>query len=394
MRAAWREADRAAELLTAARGWRAAGLIDEATQAAIVAGRPASGPRLGSVWRVLVFLCVWVGVSAATTISLFSTGLREPFAIGLLLAVLGTALAVATDVILDRCAFQATGAEAATSLIAATYLCVAVFALLEGPHLAEHQRLSLLFPWCAAVFGLASWRWGFALYAAPATVFALLWSAQYPGARLLWMALAALIAAAASLALARRELAPSHRAGLEVARLVALAAIYVAVNYLSCDKSWIEEIGRIAGAPHQRAGTVGLTFALLGSALYPPAILAWGLLERQRALIALGVVAGALSLTTIRFYFHVAPLWVVLIAAGAALAVGSLLLERWLRLGPDGERRGFTAAALYDEARRERLLKLAAALAAAPAARALPERPAGLTGQGGGFGGGGAAGTW
>ena len=143
-----------------------------------------------------------------------------------------------------------------------------------------------------------------------------------------------------------------------------------------------------------RPGDVSLLLAGVGSALYPLAILAWGLRSRDRALIAVGIVAAALSLATLRFYIHVAPLWVVLAVSGAALAGTSLLLERWLRSGRDGERYGFTASPLYDEGRRERLLPVAAALALAPAARVLPDEQPGVNGRGGAFGGGGAAGSF
>lgn len=394
MKPAWREADRAAELLAAARGWREAKLIDETAFSAILADHSSSGPRLGPIWRILVFICVVVGVSTSTTISFISFGLREAAGVGALLLIFGVALAVVTDIVVDRCSFQPTGAESATSLLAAGYLCAAVFVLLDDLHLDGHGALRLTYPWCAAVFALAAWRWGFRLYAGAAVLFVLLLATQFPGARPLWIAFAALIAAWATVARATRELTPSHRAGVDLVRIVALAAIYAATNYYSVDKGLLEEIGRLAGAPHHRAGDVSLLLAGVGSALYPLAILAWGLRARDRALIAGGIVAAALSLTTIRFYFHLAPLWVVLAASGAALAGTSLLLERWLRSGTAAERFGFTAAALYGEGRRERLLPVAAALAMAPAARIIPEEQPGVGGKGGAFGGGGADGTF
>lgn len=394
MKPAWRAADRAAELLAAARGWLAAGLIDEIAIAAIAADRSSSGPRLGQIWRTLVFLCVVVGVSTATAISFISFGVREATGVGALLLLLGVALAVITDIVVDRCSFQPTGAEAATSLLAAGYLCAAAFVLVDDLHPVGQAALRMTYPWCAAVFALAAWRWGFRIYAGVAAIFVLLLSAQFPGARLLWIAVAALIAAGASVVRAPRELAPSHREGVELVRFVGLAAIYAGVNYLSVDKGWLEEIGRTLGAPRQRAGDLSLLLAGIGSALYPPAILAWGLRSRDRALIAAGVVFAALSLATIRFYVHVAPLWVVLAASGAALAGASLLLERWLRSGDGAERYGFTAASISDEGRREQLLPVAAALALAPPARVLPEERADLPGRGGAFGGGGSDGSF
>lgn len=394
MKAAWREADRAAELLAAARGWLAAGLIDETAFSGISADLPASGPRLGPIWRILVFICVVVGVSTATSIGFISFGVRAATGVGGLLLIFGIALAAITDILIDRCSFQPTGAEAATSLLAVGYLGAAVFVLLDDLHLGDHGALRLTYSCCAAVFALAAWRWGFRLYAGAAALCVLLLAAQFPGARPIWITIAALIAAGATVVRSTRRLVPSHREGVDLVRIVALAAIYVAVNYYSVDKGFLEEIGRMVGAPRHRAGELSLLLAGVGSALYPLAILAWGLRTRDRALIGLGILAAALSLTTIRFYIHVAPLWVVLAASGAALAGTSLLLERWLRSGGAGERFGFTAAPFYDEGRREQLLPVAAALAIAPAARILPEEPPGVTGKGGTFGGGGATGSF
>jgi hypothetical protein len=394
VKAAWRAADRAAELVEAARGWRAAGFIDETAFGSISADHSASGPRLGPIWRVLVFVCVVVGVSTATAVGFISFGVREAGSVGMLLMVFGLALAATTDLVVERCSFRPTGAEAATSLLAAGYLCAAVFALLEDLHLDGRETLRLTCPWCASVFALAAWRWGFRLYAGAAALFMLLLAAQFPGARLIWIAAAAFIAGWASVIRATRELAPSHREGVTLVRIFALAAIYAAVNYYSVDKGFIEELGRIAGATRHRAGDVSLLLAVAGSALYPLWLLIWGLRSRDRTLVGLGILAAALSLGTIRYYVHVAPLWVVLAVSGAALAGASLLLERWLRSGREGERFGFTAAPLYDEGRRERLLPVAAALAMAPAARAIPDEQPGATGRGGAFGGGGADGSF
>lgn len=395
MRPAWRAADRAAELLAAARGWRAAGLIDQAAFDAVAAEHPAAGPQLGQIWRVLVFLCVAAGVSTATVTGFFTFGVKSAGGVGVTLLIFGGALAVVTDVVVDRCAFRPTGAEAATSLLAVGYLCGAVFVLLDNRFSADSEALRLSYAWCAAVFTLAAWRWGVRLYAGGGALFFLLLAVQFPGARLILIALAALLAAGATAILSRRELTPSHRDGVELARLVALAAIYGAVNYYSVDSGFLEKIDHGFGASHHRAGAFSLLVAGLGSALVPGAVVAWGLRARDRALIGAGLVFAALSLSTIRFYVHVAPLWVVLAASGTALAATSLLLERWLRAGAGGERGGFTAEPLYDDARKEQVLPIVAALAQAPAARALPaDDPPGVPGGGGTFGGGGTGGSF
>lgn len=330
MKPAWREADRAAELLAAARGWREAGLIDETTLKSIATAHLSAGPRLGPLWRVLVFGCVAIGASTIVMIITRSLQLNTGLSAGLTLLLCGLALAAVTESVIARCSFRATGAEAATSLLAVSYLCAAALALLGGLYPGESQMLRVAFPWCATVLALAAWRWGFRLYAGAAAVCLLLFEESY----------------------------------------------------------------LFAGASRQHPGDLGLLLAGIGSALYPLAILVWGLRARDRALIGTGLIAGALSLTTIRFYVHVAPLWTVLAVSGAALASASLLLERWLKAGGGGERFGFTAAALHEEERRGQLLPVAAAIAMAPEARVVPEESPGITGKGGGFGGGGTGGTF
>lgn len=392
MKPAWRAADRAAELLAAARGWRAAGLIDHEAFGAIAAAHAPSGPRLGLPLRALVFVCVVVGVATATAVGFFTLGVREPAGAALLLLLLGALLAVVTDLLVDRCRFQPTGAAAATALLAAGYLGLFAHALLEARDVRGHQALLLLFPWCAATCSLLWWRWGFRLLAGAAGVFVLLFAARLPAPRLSWVAAAALLAAGASAVLSRRELAPSHRDGVGLVRVVALAALYLGVNHLSVDRGWIEELARVAGAPRHRADALALVASGIGSALLPPAILVWGLRARDRVLIDAGLVATALSLATFFFLVPVAPPWAVLAAAGAGLAGASLLLERRLRSGPGGERAGFTAAQLCGRGWSDRLLA-AAAPAAAPAGSAPPDGGPAPLGGGGAFGGGGVSGS-
>jgi len=390
----WRAADRGAELLAAARGWLAAGLIDETTFGSIAAEGPTTGPRLGRTWRILVFACVVIGVSTSTAVAFLSFGLHEATEVGCTLLLAGLALAAVTEVVIDRCSFQPTGAEAATSLLATGYLCAGAFALLDNLHLSWPETLRLACPWCAAVFALAAWRWGFRLYGGAAAIFVLLLAAQFPGARLAWIATASLLAAWATAAARGGGLAPSRRGSLELVRIVSLAAIYAAVNYSSVDKGLIEEIGRAVGAPHHRAGRISLLLAGAGSALYPLGLLARGLRSRDRALIDLGIVAAGLSLATASVYLHLGPLWLVLAASGGVLAGTSLLLERWLRSGRDGERFGFTALPLGDEERKKILLPVASALATTPEAHNPSAGPPGIAGTGGTFGGGGADGTF
>jgi uncharacterized membrane protein YgcG len=131
---------------------------------------------------------------------------------------------------------------------------------------------------------------------------------------------------------------------------------------------------------------------MITTAVLPLVYLALGIRLRRRLLIGCGVAALLASLVTVRFYVHVAPLWVVLTFGGLLAMAIALALERWLESGSGRERGGFTAQALDDE-RNQRLAELAV-LATHPSVQ--PERaaPGEWKGGGGSFGGGGATGEY
>ncbi len=390
MRPAWREEDRGAAVRSAVRGWHAAGLVDAAVVEAAGTQWPPRGPAVGPLWRVLIAIFTAAGAAALAAGLGAVSGIRHATEAALFFAVLGTALAAATEVLLERFRFAPTGAEAATSALALLFLGIAVGI---GAHeaLGREVETRLTLGAISLLLTAAAWRWGFRVYAAAAACALLLLLASLPAPRAMWLAGAAVATLATTRALRRRDLVPSHRDGIELVRAVALAALYVAANYASVDHGLLEGL-RLRGARLPAPeGPAAMLAALAATALLPPALLAWGVRARHRGLIALAVLAAAASIVTIRLYHHIAPLWAVLAAGGAALAGGSLLIERWLKTGREGERGGFTAAPLYHEGRRERLLPLAAALAAAPGPRELPPEP---RAGGGSFGGGGAGGAF
>jgi hypothetical protein len=106
----------------------------------------------------------------------------------------------------------------------------------------------------------------------------------------------------------------------------------------------------------------------------------------------MGVILGVASLVTLRFYVHVAPLWIVLLASGGAAVAVGMLLNRYLASGPGRERHGFTAEPLFGEGSRARVIEAGLGMALAPGSTpsGTPPKP-GFEGAGGGFGGGGAS---
>lgn len=76
------------------------------------------------------------------------------------------------------------------------------------------------------------------------------------------------------------------------------------------------------------------------------------------------------------------------------MLIGTLALRRWLNLGQDSERRGFTADPLLQNVDRKSVLEtVASTITFTPSAAAPAERP-GFQGGGGASGGAGAGGTF
>jgi hypothetical protein len=132
--------------------------------------------------------------------------------------------------------------------------------------------------------------------------------------------------------------------------------------------------------------------SILATALVPVLILAFGIATRRTSFIYPGLLLAVASLVTLRFYVHVAPVWVVLGASGAA-ALGITLLVRWLLASGRGkERGGFTAEPLFEDPRRRQAAEMVAVVASlAPGARSSSKDQGSLKPGGGGFGGGGAS---
>jgi uncharacterized membrane protein YgcG len=130
----------------------------------------------------------------------------------------------------------------------------------------------------------------------------------------------------------------------------------------------------------------------VATAVVPLAVLVWGARSRRTFLVDTGIVLVALSLVTVRHYIHIAPLWVMLILAGAALVILALTVEQALRRAPAGEIAGFTGDPLFSDERRQHALQVIPVVAAFTSAAPGPTaQEKDFTGGGGKFGGGGAS---
>jgi hypothetical protein len=389
-------ADRTAAVRDAARAWQRAGAIDEAARAAIDARFPDDRERVGPVFRVLLFVFTLLAVNAGFGLMILLVGAESGRggALAVLALLTGGAMTVFTELQTGRLRRRQGGTEAGTSLLAIGFVAAALaWLLFEGVEVPFRDAISILCLAGAGLLAAAAWRWGYPLYAAAATAALLTAVARLPFGRLLWIALPL---AAAPFLLRLREsprLPPAHRASWTAVLLVALTGLYLAVHLGSWEDQTIEQIGEIRLVSTPQSDLLWWA-AVAGTVLVPAALLAAGLRRRSYPLLLLGLATGVASLVTLRFYVHLAPLWVVLLASGALLAAGVALLRRYLESGPDGERHSYTAAPLFEDAARLRLLEAAAAVVTlTPEARSLREEPR-FEGGGGEFGGGGASGQF
>jgi hypothetical protein len=386
--AAW---ERAGEVREAADGWLRAGIIDGRTHEAIARAYPDPRVTPAVPWRVLtagivtaVVLCALGAVGIAT----------EPRTTGLcvLLFVFAAACIAATERLEGSPRLARRGAAGATAFWGSVFLLAALgLSLHEGARIAFDHATDIVLVAGALVWGVGCWRWGNPVFAGFSAISLFLFLGRLPLGRVLWV-----LAGSALTGLAARHLddggwAPSHRRAATIVLVTAVAAVYVAVNVYSLDTRLLESL-RPFVPRHLTVPPAGFALAALATALLPLVVLAWGLVSRRPVVLDTGIVLVALSLATLRHYVHVAPLWTVLTASGAALVGLALIVERTLRRSPGGERAGFTADALFSDERRQRLLETVPVVGAfTPAAPVAPAQEKGFAGGGGTFGGGGAS---
>jgi len=384
--AAW---DRVAEVRAAADGWLHAGAIDKATFDRIGAAYPEPCVTPSIVWRVLTMAIVTAIIICTLGASWIAVHAKDS-GLQLLFALAAAVCLVVTDRLEASPRHARRGTAGATSFWAVVLLLLAL-----GLFLADTMRLRfddaidiVLAAGCVA-WAASSWRWGNPLFAGLSAVSLFLFLGRLAWGRVLWVVMGAALILLAARWLDAASLPPSHRRSMTILVLLGIAAVYVAINTYSLDRHVLEDLRRYVW---NREAPSPALFALswLGTALIPPAVLLWGIRARRSFLIDAGIVLVGLSIVTLRYFVHIAPLWVVLTISGAAVVVLASWLERALRRAPDGEIGGFTADALFSDERRQRVLQIGPVIATfTPPSTPLAEEK-GYAG-GGRFGGGGAS---
>jgi hypothetical protein len=387
-------ADRKAAVRAAARGWRKAGAIDDATLARIEQAYPDDRQRVGPVFRVLLFVFTLVAINGAFGFFAFLVDFSRSTEsmIPILALVFGIALAFATDFQIFALRRRQGGIEAATSFASlGGLLGFTVWFFLENTGLSDHDAFRATLFAAGLLLAAAAWRWGYPLYAAAATASLLAGFATLPFGRLIWIVVTLLAAPVLTLLSETRDFPPAHRDSYKAALLVTLVGLYLAIHVWSFEVGILEDIGGRTG--HGPAVDSDALFMLAGlaTALFPVVCLAFGIRTRRDSYLLVGAATAAASAVTLRHYVHLGPLWSVLTASGILLAAAALLVRRYLDSGPDRERGGFTAEPLFEDAHRRHILEAGAAVVTfSPEARPVHEEPK-FAGGGGQFGGGGSS---
>jgi hypothetical protein len=382
-------AERSKEVRDAARNWRRAGFIAEETLSRIVELYPDDRQRFGQGFRVLAFVFASIAAWAIVGLS-FVFFKPDPDHAGIYLF-WALALSGLTELQRGPLARANAGAESATALIAA-FLAIAAGVLAAGG-LSVHGVAVRIFASACVICVAAAWRWGDLMFflGAGACGFGLL--AQTDHGRLFWILASVLLIPVCLKAARDPRHAPSHRKGAVVVGAVAILALYAAIHIWSWDQRLIEEMSEVS-SPGRPASSLLRTLSMLATALLPAGFLTVGWRRREPLLLYSGLLLIAASIATIRLYRTLMPLSVALIVIGAVCLGVALWVRRWLRSGERGERDGFTADPLFDNANRTDAIRSVVAMASfTPSAQATPTRNA-FEGGGGRFGGGGATGNF
>lgn len=389
MKSAWAAAERIEEVRRAAREWRKAGAINQATLAAIEAEFPQSRLELARAWKVLLFVLVSVAILGVQLgIGFGEMGSARFF-------VFAVILAGATEV-LRGSRLRGTGTDAATSFWSVIHLIVWMVLLLVVDRLVpvnlEEHAVPIALAVAGGGFTAACWRWGFAVYGAFAAAAAFVFLARFPYGRLGWAVVGALLCAISAGQAARPSLIPSRRRAFDDVFAVSALALYCAANLYSRDERLVEAIGLFAEPRRFTAPASGARpVFIVATALLPVLFLAWGVRARRRLILDTGALLAALSILTLHYYVRFGS--VAITVFGLGLIGLALWLNRLLARAPGGEIRGFTASPLLS-AESGAHAPVAALVAAGVAPTSPPHDDDPFSPGGGRYGGGGASGTF
>ncbi len=303
--------------------------------------------------RLVLFLFTSISVGAAFGL-FFMVFLPRASdqTVGLFLVIFAGVCYAAAEIAISQARLYRYGIEEALAVCSVVFLCVGMeSALFSGRHyLPRPDAAQFVVPAAGVVFSLWLWRrFGFSYAFLAAMIFAIFLPGYWTSSRTAQHLIVAAFYATGLVAVA--SVRSRHRfdyleEGYSLVEALLWLGIYLTINLklLSLDlpaRWWI-------GAPDTSAlfprpfywGTWVMIFCL------PPIVLARGIREKDRFVIAVGVIVAVLTFISNKPYFRWPrhtwdPMLLGILLTGVAV-----FLRRWLARGPGGIRHGFTAARL------------------------------------------------
>jgi hypothetical protein len=308
--------------------------------------------RINIFLRLVLFLFTLIIVGAA--VALFFEAFLSHATVqttGIFLLICAAISYAAAEFAVSRARLYRYGIEEALAACSVGFLCAGMQAALFSGHLfsARPDEMEFLVPAAGAIFSLWIWRrFGFPYAFIAAMIFVLwlpgYWTSSYTSRHLIVAAFyaAGLITVAA--VRFRHRFTYLNREYSIVEALLWLG-IYLAINLQLSSVNlrgqwWVDPRTTTEFSRTFYWASWVLTWCL------PPAVLARGVLRKDRFVIAVGAIVSILTMMTDKPYLgwqrHT---WDPMLL-GALLIGVALLIRRWLAEGPGGIRHGFTVRRL------------------------------------------------
>jgi hypothetical protein len=291
------------------------------------------------------------------------------------------------------------GIEEAFAICSVVLLCIGLGSLFAGNNFDSSQGALLLVSGAGAGFSLWLWYRSGLWYAFPAAmIFTVFLPAYWTPSQSVQRCCICVLYAAGLVCIA--AIRSRHRfdyleQGYSLAEAFLWLGIYLVLNLKITDTSVPFLWSSTHSTSEVTAPFYWTTWVLLWC--LPPLILTRGVRQKDRFVIAVGLITTVLTLVTNKPYLgwqrHT---WDPMLL-GIVLVAVAVLLRRWLARGPDGVRHGFTAASMSGKHKRAFGVASSAfgvltphAITPAPQ----PQSPKFESGFGGGSDGGGASGDF
>jgi hypothetical protein len=303
------------------------------------------------------FTLIIVGAAVGLFFVVFLSRPSEQTA-GVFLLIFGGVCYAAAEAAVSQARLYRYGIEEALAVYSVGFLCVGMLlAFFSGGGYSTRHAAEFMVPAAGAVFSLWIWRrFGFSYLFLAAMIFVIFlpgrWTSSHAVQHLMVAGFYATGLAGIAVVRTRHRFDYLAEAYSLVEAMLWLG-IYLAINLrlssLNLLAAWWWEAGSRAASEFERP-LYWTTWVLIWC--LPPIVLARGIRQKDRFVIAVGVIVAILTLVTNKPYLgwerHT---WDPMLL-GLLLTVVAIFVRRWLARGPDGIRHGLTAARLSGKDKR------------------------------------------